>query len=221
MLVAVDPGGEVIGGVRLHPAPGAPEAEIGWWQGSRLVVAAGASRAGPGARGRIGAALVRAACARALDAGALRFDAHVQEAQIGFFTRLGWEPIRTVAVAGTPHALMRWPVDRCARLAAATKQPLGALVGRLLAGDRWRGDDAVPVPGSDVVACTDAITPSMVDRDPDWAGWCGMLVTAHDLACDGGVAGGWRSGYHGRQWDSTSWRTRAQLAPMLGVVAGA
>jgi AIR synthase-related protein len=134
----------------------------------------------------------------------------------------------------------------------------------------------------------------MVERDPEWAGWCGMLVTAHDLSAMGaapvaaldsvaamdaahvarvvdglrrGAAafdlpivgghtrlgvpaalsvsglgraadpvpasagragdalsvtadldGGWRPGYHGRQWDSTSWRTREQLRPMLDAV---
>jgi len=32
------------------------------------------------------------------------------------------------------------------------------------------------------------------------------------------VTGGWRPGYTGRQWDSTSSRTREELAAMLGVV---
>jgi len=160
--------------------------------------------------------------------------------------------------------------------------------------DRWRGDDGVPIAGSDVIGCVDAITPSMVDRDPYWAGWCGMLVTANDLAAmgaspigvldavggrdashvaavlrgvrDGAEAfelpvlgghtqlgvpgalsvtgfgraaepvpggggrvgdavwicadleGAWRPGYHGRQWDSTSGRSRAELRPMLDLV---
>jgi AIR synthase-related protein len=242
----------------------------------------------------IGAALVRAACGRALDAGALRFDAHVQVAHAPFFTELGWETIRELAIAGMPHLLMRWPVRRIADHAGATKQPLGELVGEVLPHDRWRGDDGVPIGGSNVIACTDAITPSMVDRDPRWAGWCGMLVTANDLSAMGAsplgaldavggrdaahvgsvlrgirdgseafelpvlgghtqlgvpgaltmtgfgrtaapipggggrpgdalwvcadVAGGWRPGYHGRQWDSTSERTRAELQPMLELV---
>ena len=42
-----------------------------------------------------------------------------------------------------------------------------------------------PSRAPDMVACVDAITPSMVERDPEWAGWCGMLVTAHDLAAMG------------------------------------
>jgi putative N-acetyltransferase (TIGR04045 family) len=286
VLAAVGADGTVLGGVRIHPEQGG--GEIGWWRGSRLVC--GHDRAGP-PRGRIGAALVRAACAVALDLGALRFDAHVQERQVSFFARLGWEPIRTLECAGGPHRLMRWPVGRFEALAEATKQPLGGLVGALLAHDRWRGDDGVPVPGSDLIAATDAITPSMVERDPEWAGWCGMLVTAHDLAAMGAdpvgaldalgaadaahatriiaglragsdafelpilgghsqlgvpaalsvtglgraaqpvpsgggrpgddltltadLAGGWRPGYRGRQWDSTSWRTRDELRPML------
>jgi putative N-acetyltransferase (TIGR04045 family) len=289
VLVAVDAGGAVLGGVRIHPERGG--GEIGWWRGSRLTC----DHDGPGpTRGRIGAALVRAACAVALDVGALRFDAHVQERHVSFFRRLGWQPVRRLESRGEPHRLMRWPVDRFEALAEATKQPLGGLLGALLPQDRWRGDDGAPIPGSDVVAATDAIIPSIVERDPEWAGWCGMLVTAHDLAAMGAeplgaldalaaadavhaeriiaglragaeafdlpilgghtqlgvpaalsvtglgraaapvpsgggspgddltlsadLAGGWRPGYHGRQWDSTSWRTRDELRPMLAAV---
>ena len=80
----------MLGGVRIHPARDGLVSSAGG-------AAAGSSstprrRAAP--RGRIGAALVRAACAHALDAGALRFDAHVQRAQVGFFARLGWEQVR-------------------------------------------------------------------------------------------------------------------------------
>ncbi len=293
VLVAVAPGGRVLGGVRIHPDTPGGEA-IGWWRGSRLVVDADAC--GPD-RGRVGAALVRAACARALDVGALRFDAHVQSAQVGFFDRLGWSDVRALSVAGRPHRLMCWDLGRFADLAGATKQPLGALIGELVPHDRWRGDDGVPVPGSDVVTCVDAIVPAMVARDPEWAGWCGMLVTAHDLAAMGAapvgaldavaapdaehaarvlagirrgadalalpvlgghtslgapaalavtglgttrepvaagggragdavtltadLAGDWRPGYAGRQWDSSSGRAREQLAPMLSAVARA
>jgi AIR synthase-related protein len=32
------------------------------------------------------------------------------------------------------------------------------------------------------------------------------------------VDGGWRAGYEGRQWDSTSWRTPDELRPMLDAV---
>lgn len=287
-LVALAPRGAVLGGVRLHPAHEGPE--IGWWRGSRLVVGAAASTR----RGLIGAALVRAACATALGVGALRFDAHVQQRQAKFFARLGWERVGPITVAGVAHQLMRWPVDRFAALVEQIKQPLGGLLGAILPHDPWRGDDGTPVPGSAVVCCLDAITPSMVERDPEWAGWCGMLVTAHDLAAMGAapvgvldalgatdarharrvlegiragaealelpvlgghtqlgvpaalsvtgigatehpipagggspgepltltadLGGGWRPGYRGRQWDSTSWRTREQLAPMLAAV---
>lgn len=289
VLVALSPGGDVLGGVRIHAAVPGSEA-IGWWQGSRLVVDAAAGRV----RGQIGSALVRAACAQALDVGALRFDAHVQERQVAFFERLGWNQVRDIEVPGRPHRLMRWSVGRIRELVTTSKAPLGTLVGPLLPRDRWRGDDGVPVPGCDVVACVDAITPSMVQRDPEWAGWCGMLVTAHDLAAMGAdplgaldalgatdrdhaervlvgirrgaealglpvlgghtqlgvpaalsvtgvgrasapvpagggrpgdalaltadVAGGWRPGYAGSQWDSTSWRNREELAPMLSAV---
>lgn len=288
-LVAVDVAGHVLGGVRLHPETDPDGAELGWWRGSRLVVAAGARD-----RGTIGAALVRAACACAHESGALRFDAHVQAGQAGFFARLGWITAGELSVAGAPHVLMRWPVGRFGALVAATKAPLGGLLADLLAQDRWRGDDGVPVPGSDTVACLDAITPSMVERDPEWAGWCGILVTAHDLAAMGAqpigaldalgardnahaarilagirraadafslpvlgghtqlgvpaalsvtglgrtdapvpagggragdavtltadLQGGWRPGYGGRQWDSTTRRSRGELTAMLACV---
>ncbi|MDA0182528.1 AIR synthase related protein [Solirubrobacter phytolaccae] len=282
VLVAVDLSGDVLGGVRVHPE----DARLGWWRGSRLVAA----------DGRIGAQLVQAACARAATAGALRFDAHVQPRLVKFFARLGWERIRPIEAAGAPHVLMRFPMTRLADT-AAVKAPLGSLLHGLLPQDRWLGDDGVPVPGTDVIACVDAIVPAMVERDPEWAGWCGMLVTAHDLSAMGAEAtgaldtvggrdaahveaildgvragaeafglpilgghthlgvpaalsvtglgrapdpipasggtpgdaisvcadltGGWRPGYTGRQWDSTSSRTREQLAAMLGAVRAA
>jgi len=293
VLVAVGAGGVVLGGVRVHAA-GEEGPALGWWQGSRLVCGDGAIP-----RGRVGAALVRAACATALNEGALRFDAHVQARQVEFFGRLGWKPVREIDVRGHAHVLMRAPIDRIGQVAETTKSPLGVLVGGVL-GDAggtglWLGDDGVPVPGSDVVACTDAITPSMVERDPEWAGWCGVLVCAHDLAAMGaapvgaldalgaadaghaeralaglrraaeafslpimgghtqlgvpgalsvtglgrtaepvpaGAArqgdeltvtadlhGSWRPGYTGRQWDSTTTRTREELRAMLDSVA--
>ena len=41
------------------------------------------------------------------------------------------------------------------------------------------------MPGSDLVAATDAVLPSMVERDPEWAGWCAVLVNLNDLAAMG------------------------------------
>ncbi|BCJ50362.1 AIR synthase [Actinoplanes sp. NBRC 14428] len=169
--------GELLGGVRLGPA--GPGADIGWWVGGRLAVDASVR----GARG-IGPALVRAACAYAENAGALRFDATVQARSERMFRALGWRTVRPVTVAGRPHVLMRWPIDRINRLVTATKQPLGALVGGL-APPGWIGDDGAPVPGSDLIAACDAILPSMVERDPDWAGWCAVLVNMNDLAAMG------------------------------------
>jgi putative N-acetyltransferase (TIGR04045 family) len=290
VLVAVAAEGEVLGGVRLHPE--GPDPGLGWWRGSRLVVDPDAGAA----RGRVGSALVRSACVAAVDAGALRFDAHVQADHVRFFTRLGWEPVRSLGRGPIAHELMRWPVDRFEALVTATKSVLGPLLADLVdAGDGWCGDDGVPVPGSGLIAATDAILPQMVERDPEWAGWCGMLVTAHDLSAMGarpvgamdtigaadaahaerivrglragsqafdlpvlgghttlgvpgslGVTGlgstdrpipaggglpgdvltltadldgGWRPGYRARQWDSTTGRTREELAAMLGAVA--
>jgi putative N-acetyltransferase (TIGR04045 family) len=177
VLVARSPGGEVLGGVRVGPAAAGPD--IGWWVGGRLVV----DRAVRGAQG-IGPALVRAACAYAEGAGALRFDATVQLRNERMFRRLGWQSVRATTVAGRPHMLMRWPIGRIAALVAATKSPLGDLV-RDLAPPGFAGDDGAPVPGSDLIAACDAILPSMVERDPEWAGWCAVLVNVNDLAAMG------------------------------------
>lgn len=288
VLVALRHDGAVAGGVRIHSATDDPD--LGWWQGSRLVAVGGAGVP----RARVGAALVRAACARVLHEGALRFDAHVQERHRGFFARLGWQQVGTMTVRGTPHAVMRHDITRLADHATAHKAPIGDLVGALLPAGAWRGDDGVPVGDTGAVACLDAITPSMVERDPGWAGWCGALVTAHDLSAMGAAplgmlnslaapdrahaarvleglaaggramglpilgghtqlgvpaalgvtglgrtahpvpgsgmrpghaialtadtAGGWRPGYGGTQWDSTSWRDPADLRAMLGAV---
>ncbi|KAA9160555.1 GNAT family N-acetyltransferase [Amycolatopsis acidicola] len=288
VLVARDREGTVVGGVRLGPAEEGPD--VGWWVGGRLVVA-------PASRGRIGAALVRAACAYAENAGVLRFEATVQVPNEILFTRLGWERVRPVTVAGAPHVLMRWPVGRAAALAKATKSDLGSLLTGLTGVPGFVGDDGVPVPGSDLVAACDAIVPSMVERDPDWAGWCSVLVNVNDLAAMGAgpvglldalgardrsfaarvlaglrrasraygvpvlgghtqlgvpaalsvtalgraarpipggggkpgqrvrltadLAGRWRPGYAGRQWDSTTTRRTPELRAMLASVAAA
>ncbi len=177
---------DVLGGVRLAPAT---DPDVGWWTGSRLAVARSARHTDVGAR------LVRAACAHAEAAGALRFEATVQDA--GWFARLGWSTVGGASVGGRDHAVVRWPIGRIAALVSATKAPLGALLAELapggagwrgdaaLGGAGWRGDDAAPVPGSDLLAACDAIVPSMVERDPEWAGWCSVLVNLGDLAAKG------------------------------------
>ncbi|WP_250556789.1 MSMEG_0567/sll0787 family protein [Pseudonocardia lacus] len=293
VLLARGPSGEALGGVRLGPArPGEPD--IGWWAGSRLAVDPTARRGAV----RVGAALVRAACTRAEAAGVLRFDATVQAAGERMFARLGWERVGDVEHIGRAHVLMRFPIGRVAALAAATKSPLGGLLGGFhLGGPGFVGDDGAPVPGTDVVAACDAILPSMVERDPRWAGWCGVLVNVNDLAAMGAtpvglldavgardasfarrvlagladaadaygvpvlgghtqlgvpaalsvtalgrtahpvpaagagpgatvrltadLGGGWRPGYTGRQWDSTSGRRREELAAMVSAVGRA
>ncbi|MFI5957059.1 MSMEG_0567/sll0787 family protein [Cryptosporangium sp. NPDC051539] len=191
VLVARDHSGTVVGGVRLGPALDGPD--IGWWTGGRLAVApgwrAGARRRGAGS-GRstsgVGPALVRAACAYAENAGVLRFEATVQPRAATMFRRLGWDRVREVRAAGRPHELMRWPIGRIADLVAATKRDLGGLLHGLAPGGAgWVGDDGAPVPGSDLIAACDAVLPSMVERDPAWAGWCGVLVNVNDLAAMG------------------------------------
>jgi putative N-acetyltransferase (TIGR04045 family) len=188
VLVAVAPDGTVQGGVRLAPLT---ERDIGWWAGSRLVVAEGVR----GAAG-LGARLVDEACRVAEAAGVLRFDATVQERFAGMFRRLGWSDHGPAEVAGAPHRWMRWPIDRIAALVERTKAPLAELLDPFgaawgtapassLGGAGFVGDDGAPVPGSDLVAACDAILPAMVQRDPEWAGWCGVLVNLNDLAAMG------------------------------------
>ena len=291
VLVARAEDGTVVGGVRLAPVG---SRDIGWWTGSRLAV-------DPAARslGGVGSALVRAACARAEAAGALRFEATVQVATTTLFRRLGWQVVGSTVVAGAPHAVVRWPVGRVQALVDATKAALGPLLAGIaldapLGGSGFVGDDAAPVPGTDVVAACDAILPSMVERDPEWAGWCAVLVNVNDLAAMGAdpvglldavgardasfasrvlaglrrgsaafgipvlgghttlgvpaslavtalgrtdapvpagggrvghavtmtadLGGGWRRGHTGRQWDSSSARTRQELGLMTSQV---
>ncbi|MDQ8046032.1 MAG: MSMEG_0567/sll0787 family protein, partial [Solirubrobacteraceae bacterium] len=297
VLVVIEREGRVVGGVRVHPAQ-LTGRDIGWWRGSRLVAKPHRDlRAGS-----IGSALVQGACRVATEEGVLRFDAHVQEHCEPFFTRLGWERTGAMTVAGMAHVAMRWPVGRFADLAGRTKSPIGRLTADLLPSDgpmaAWLGDDGMPLPGADgLVACVDAILPAMVERDPEWAGWCGMLVTAHDLSAMGAapfaaldtigakdeatlarviaglkagsemfelpivgghtqlgtaghltvtglgrtnspipagggrpgdtlqltadLAGGWRPGYEGRQWDSSTTRTREEMREMLEAVGAA
>lgn len=178
VLLARDHDGAVLGGVRLSPRA---DPDIGWWAGSRLAVHPAARRT----RARVGAALVRAACATAEATGALRFEATVQPAAERFFRRLGWDRVADCTVAGAAHVLMRWPIGRIAALAAATKAPLGGLLTGLPGPDGFHGDDGAPVPGTELVAACDAIVPAMVERDPDWAGWCSVLVSINDLAAMG------------------------------------
>ena len=293
VLIAAGQDGTVLGGVRLAPVC-APD--IGWWTGSRLVAEPSAQTAG------IGAALIRAACAYAESAGVLRFEATVQHRYLSLFTSLGWENQGDCTVADSPHVRMRWPLNQIQRVTDTTKaflaaalDPLRAVTGGLGPAG-FVGDDGVPLPGSDLIAACDAIIPSMVERDPEWAGWCSVLVNLNDLAAMGAtpvglldavgaptqslltriirgmarasaawqvpvlgghtqlgvpaalsvtalgrttdpipagggsvgddirltadLAGGWRPGYRGRQWDSTSTRSSEELAALGAVVAG-
>ncbi|MGB7234694.1 MAG: MSMEG_0567/sll0787 family protein, partial [Rhodococcus sp. (in: high G+C Gram-positive bacteria)] len=292
VLIATAPDGTVLGGVRLAPCT-APD--IGWWAGSRLVVSASARAAG------VGPALVRAACAHAESNGVLRFDAAVQKANEESFTALGWIRRADIDVHGAPHVAMYWPIDRIERLVSSTKALLAGVLAPLkaqplgLGAKGFRGDDGVPVPGSDIIAACDAIIPSMVDRDPEWAGWCAALVNLNDLSAMGAhavgmldsvgaptqsrltriirglanasaawqvpvlgghtqvgvpsslsvtalgstthpvraggasagdiltltadVEGGWRRGYQGQQWDSSSRRNSEELSALASFVA--
>lgn len=186
VLVAVDANGALLGGVRIAPV-GDPN--MGWWTGSRLVLS-------PAVRGGgVGQALVRAACAWVESHSVLRFDATIQSRYLPMFTALGWITVGETEFGGAPHANVRWPIDRFARLAAATKSILGDVLNPLaihpggLGPSGFRGDDGVPV-GNGMIAACDAILPTMVARDPEWAGWCGALVNLNDLAAMGATATG-------------------------------
>ncbi|HEX3825881.1 MAG TPA: MSMEG_0567/sll0787 family protein [Sporichthyaceae bacterium] len=177
VLVARAGDGTFLGGVRLGPATPGPD--IGWWHGGRLVVRPDAGRG-------VGTDLVRAACRYAVGAGALRFEADIQARNEGFFTRLGWRSVDGIAPVRAEHVRVRWPIDRIAALAVATKAPLGGLLhGMSPGGAGFVGDDGAPVPGSDLIAACDAILPAIVARDPWWAGWCSVLVNLNDLAAMG------------------------------------
>jgi putative N-acetyltransferase (TIGR04045 family) len=186
VLVARTPAG-IVGGVRLAPADDGPD--LGWWTGSRLVVRRAARRGA-----LLGTALVRAACAAAESRGVLRFEATVQAPNELMFRHIGWTTLGPCTLAGVPHVRMRYPMDRLDRQAQAAKSPLGALVGAFarlpggLGGAGFVGDDGAPVPGSDLVAVCDAIVPSMVERHPEWAGWCSVLVNINDLTAMGADA---------------------------------
>ncbi|WP_082392705.1 MSMEG_0567/sll0787 family protein [Nocardia arizonensis] len=292
VLVAVTPEGDLLGGVRLAPAT---EPDLGWWTGSRLVVDCGGRTRG------VGQALVRAACAFAETENVLRFEATVQARYAPMFGRLGWTDLGACVFGGVEHRRMRWPIDRIGRLVEATKAVLSEALAPLrghdsaLGGKGFRGDDGAPVPGSDLVAACDAIIPSMVERDPEWAGWCAALVNLNDLSAMGAhpvglldavgaptrslltrvlrglaraaetwdvpvlgghtqlgvqaalsvtalgrtarpvpggggqvgdelrltadLGGGWRPGYAGRQWDSSSHRSGSELRELGGFVA--
>lgn len=291
VLVARDRAGAVVGGVRV--APVGPPPEVGWWTGSRLAV-----RGDARGLGAVGPALVRAACARAEAEGALRFEATVQRGRERLFRWLGWKTVREVTVADRPHVLMRWPIERLQRWATTAKAGIAPVLDGLRPGGAgFVGDDGAPVPGTDVVAACDSVVPSMVERDPFWAGWCAVLANVNDLSAMGAVpvglldavagrtasqarrvlagiraaadayglpllgghtqvgvapavcatalgrtadpvpagggrpghvvtltadlGGGWRPGYSGRQWDSTTVRRRHELVAMVGSVARA
>jgi len=184
VLVALAADGTLLGGVRLAPAT---TEDIGWWTGSRLVV-------DPRRRTRgLGPALIRAACALAENQQVLRFEATVQARYEQMFARLGWIRLDDREIGGAAHVGMRWPIDRIERQALAAKSMLAQALAPLraqpmgLGGHGFRGDDGAPVPGSDLIAACDAILPSMVERDPEWAGWCSVLVNLNDLSAMGAV----------------------------------
>lgn len=209
VLVATASDGRVLGGVRLAPVGAL---DLGWWTGSRLVAA-------PGAPSGVGPALIRAACAYAESAGVLRFEATVQRRYQPMFAALGWQTLGDIEVAHRPHAWMRWPLNPFRALAEATKTFLGPALAPLrstpgaLGPAGFVGDDGAPVSDTDVVAACDAIIPSMVERDPEWAGWCSVLVNVNDLTAMGAAPVG--------LLDAVGAPTRALLDRIIGGIAAA
>lgn len=209
VLVATDPDGHVLGGVRLAPVGAV---DLGWWTGSRLV-------ADPAAPIGVGPALIRAACAHAETAGVLRFEATVQRRYLPMFSALGWQTLGDTEIAGHPHTWIRWPLNPFRALACATKSFLGPSLAPLrsvagaLGPAGFLGDDGAPVSGTDLIAACDAIIPSMVERDPEWAGWCSVLVNVNDLTAMGAAPVG--------LLDAVGAPTRALLDRILSGVAAA
>ncbi|MET7762836.1 AIR synthase related protein [Streptomyces sp. NPDC005393] len=90
----------------------------------------------------------------------------------------------TNAALGPLLTTLRGPASR-----AGGQDPAGGAPGEAaraaLGGAGFVGDDGAPVPGTDVIAACDAIVPSMVERDPEWADWCSVPVKVNDLAAMG------------------------------------
>jgi putative N-acetyltransferase (TIGR04045 family) len=86
----------VVGTVRIH----AETADT--WYGSRLAIDA-AYRNIYG----LGSGLIFRAVTTAHARGCRTFLANVQQANVEFFRRLAWEPIRSIEIANLPHTLMR------------------------------------------------------------------------------------------------------------------
>jgi putative N-acetyltransferase (TIGR04045 family) len=108
--------GVAAGSVRLF----ALDPEVGCWQGDRLAVLPAFRASG------IGAPLVRCAVAVAGASGGSHMLAHVQLANVAFFTRLGWSSVgQPETYVGLPHQLMRISLPPAA---------LGASIVEALAG---------------------------------------------------------------------------------------
>jgi putative N-acetyltransferase (TIGR04045 family) len=94
--------GEIVGTVRVFPS-----GENGNWVGGRLAVSR-SHRVD-----KVGATLVKEAMKRVKKKGCTHFTAHIQEKNVAFFKRLGWEPVGPAApYHGRPHQLMRADLDR-------------------------------------------------------------------------------------------------------------
>lgn len=97
-------GDEVVGTVRVFAAE---DNDNNHWIGSRLAVLK------PFRTGRAGAYLVKEAMKRVKQRGGTFFTAHIQENNVSFFKRLGWEPIDSIQnYMNRPHQLMRADLDR-------------------------------------------------------------------------------------------------------------
>jgi len=110
--------GILAGSVRVFELDRPP----GLWQGDRLAVLPAFRVCG------LGAPLVRCAVAIAGAHGGRNMVAHVQLANVTFFTRLGWSSVGEPEIyVGLPHQQMRIPLPA---------PELGASLARALAGGR-------------------------------------------------------------------------------------
>ncbi|MET0286603.1 MAG: MSMEG_0567/Sll0786 family nitrogen starvation N-acetyltransferase [Polyangiales bacterium] len=97
----------VVGTVRIFETLDPDDATQRAWYGGRLAVAPEYRR-----HASAGDRLTIAAVATARALGARRFLATVQEANLGFFLRHHFVPLRTLGVQGRPHALMEADLRR-------------------------------------------------------------------------------------------------------------
>jgi putative N-acetyltransferase (TIGR04045 family) len=98
ILLVAKTDGKIIGTVRVFPS----KAGIGHWIGGRLAVQKEYRT------GRTGSLLVKEAMKRVKKKGCTVFTADIQERNVRFFKKLGWQPVgQVIEHFGFPHQSMQ------------------------------------------------------------------------------------------------------------------